>query len=267
MSSVSRASSGGGASRTSSASRSGGASKANSAASNKNKHAQTSKNKGTSPKDKASLSKEAQDKQKAHSRDKADKSKDANSANDSKSLENKLADLQKSLEDMKNQSQQQAKQGGGCGGGSCGGGGGEPKEAGQCKETKDGQEKAQDQELQALAAKVLQANGGMGQAAAAGGDQSAKAELSQKCQSLSHSGFQPQQTTRVLVTAALGSDPFGGGQQAGGQNPLSQLGGLQKPAAPLAGPGNPLSPPGFANGSLNSFGGLPQVPQMSGFRF
>lgn len=206
----------------------------------------------------------------------ANKPKDPNKAEDGKKpeearpLDDRLKDIEKQLEELRNKKEEAPpaeapQQSGGC----CGGGkkGGEEK-AEDAQGVKDKEQKGPDGELQALASQVLQASGGMGAnpqmggAPGAGGaqgpgavgpggkpkpggaasnPQQAKSQLAQKAAQFAKQGFQPQPTTRILVQAALGFDAF----QQQGQN-LQGLG--------MGQPGQAGGAPGLGQTPLPNLG-------------
>ena len=173
---------------------------------------------------------------------------------ESKALADKLKELEEQLKELKQPKQeQQAPQnsGGCCGGGKKGGDDDKAGEAQQANKMNPDAPTGPDQELQKLAQQILAAgqqpmngnanmfgvqpmNGANGNATANGKNpiaingkgggnvQQLRAMLSSRCQQLKQTGFQPAPQTRMLVSAALGNDPFATDQQG-------QMGQMQQP--------------------------------------
>lgn len=203
----------------------------------------------------------------------ANKPKDPNKPEDgtkpeeARPLDDRLKDIEKQLEELRNKKEEAPpteapQQSGGC----CGGGkkGGDEK-AEDAQGVKDKDQKGPDGELQALASQVLQASGGLGgnpqaggkavpggvqgPGGAAGNPQQAKSQLAQKASQYAKQGFQPQPTTRILVQAALGFDAFQ--QQGQGQaNPFGQ----NLPGLATGQPGAPAGVAGLGQQPLPNLG-------------
>lgn len=171
--------------------------------------------------DKKSRDKEERDKD--LEKDKTTENKETKDE-DSKRMEDKLSNLERQIQDMKNQAQQQQQpqQGGGC----CGGGdkGEKSDKAAQANPlnapmaTQPNGMQGPDNELQNLASQVLQLSGrvqgnGLQPTVFNGQSQNPQAQalkqtLGQKCSQYASQGFQPQPATRVLCQQALTYDPF-----------------------------------------------------------